>query len=91
MTFPPRCYYCDFGPFVNTDNYERHIVTKHVHLPAYPSPGDLRFYKLTPQNMYWERTLTDQEIMERIRNYTPVSERVKHYSRTAKPTTKMWS
>jgi len=89
--FPPRCYYCDFNPFANADSYEHHIVTKHVGLPGYPSPGDLKFHKLKPQHMYWEKTFTDQEIMERLRLYIPVSERIKHYRKTAKPTREMWS
>ena len=85
--FPPRCYYCSFNPFANADNYERHIVTKHPLLPGYPNIGDLQKYKLLPQDMPWEKPLSDAETLERIRLYIPHDEKVKHRHR---PGTKMF-
>ena len=93
-SFPPHCYYCPFKP-ISVDNYERHVVTKHALLPGYPSTGSLELLKIEPQGMSWERVLSDEETIERLRMYTPVSERIKHYRKTQKdheqhPTKKMW-
>ena len=89
-SFPPHCYYCNAKDFNNSDHYERHVVTKHPLLPGYPNIGDLERHKLKAQDMRWEKPLTDEEAMERLRRYIPVSERMKHYRRTGRPTREFW-
>lgn len=42
------CYYCDY----KTDNkhyYERHIILKHNHCPAYPNKSEIEKRGLKPQ------------------------------------------
>ena len=73
--FPPRCYHCSFGPFVSVDNYEKHVVTKHVNLPGYPGPGDIISLKLQPQGMHWEKELPEHIAIESIRNYKSIYDR----------------
>jgi hypothetical protein len=78
--YPPHCYYCDVA-FVNADNYETHVVTKHAHMPAYPGIGDLDLYKLEKQDMYWEKPYPESCALEDLRNYVPLSERKKRHSK----------
>ena len=69
MSFPPHCYHCSFGPFVSVDNYEKHVVTKHVNLPGYPGPGDIISLKLQPQGMSWEKEPPEYIGVDILRNH----------------------
>jgi predicted DNA-binding transcriptional regulator len=54
--FPSDCYYCNES-FRHSDKqvYDKHIVQRHPGKPGYPGPADIRFYKLSPKGMNWEK------------------------------------
>jgi IS1 family transposase len=49
------CYYCDdYKPYIKSD-YERHVVMKHGHSPAYPNKAEIEKLGLKAQGKDWER------------------------------------
>ena len=57
IEYPPKCYYCDVNGFATKDQYDRHVVVRHINLPGYPGPTDLEKHGLIPQGMPWEKEL----------------------------------
>jgi hypothetical protein len=47
------CYYCDYNTN-NKDHYERHVVLRHDHSPAYPNKAEIEKRGLKPQGRSWE-------------------------------------
>jgi hypothetical protein len=48
------CYYCD-DRTNNKDDYERHIILRHNHCPAYPNKAELERLGLKAQGKSWEK------------------------------------
>ena len=57
MVFPHKYYYCTTYGFNSKDEYEPHVVTRHLNLPGYQCPSDSAFYGLEKQGMPWEREM----------------------------------
>ncbi len=51
---PPQCYHCGQSEYTTKQQYEKHSVTRHPGLPAYPGPADIKALNLVPQGMPWE-------------------------------------
>jgi hypothetical protein len=54
--YPSECYFCNLS--FNTkskQDYDKHIVQKHPGKPGYPGLADIKFYKITPKGMDWEK------------------------------------
>jgi uncharacterized C2H2 Zn-finger protein len=49
-----KCYYCDFIPTNDKDDYEKHVVLSHDRKLAYPSLADLEKNNLKPKGKHWE-------------------------------------
>jgi hypothetical protein len=47
------CYYCDYK-IDKMDHYERHIILRHNHCPAYPNKSEIEKRGLKPQGKDWE-------------------------------------
>jgi hypothetical protein len=47
------CYYCDYKTD-NKDHYERHIILRHDHCPAYPNKAEIKKRGLKAQGKNWE-------------------------------------
>jgi hypothetical protein len=48
------CYYCDYTIY-NKDHYERHVILRHSHSPAYPNRAEIEKRGLKPQGKEWEK------------------------------------
>jgi hypothetical protein len=48
------CYYCDDYKTNNKDHYERHVILRHDHCPAYPNKAETDKRALKPQGKDWE-------------------------------------
>ena len=47
------CYYCDYKTN-KKDHYERHVILRHNHYPAYPNKAEIEKRGLKPQGKDWE-------------------------------------
>lgn len=64
IEYPPKCYHCNVNGFTTKDQYDRHVITHHRNLPAYPGPPDLRKLGLIPQGLPWEQELPRDQYFE---------------------------
>jgi hypothetical protein len=49
--YPPKCYHCAVGGFIDKDHYEGHVIRYHEDLPGYPGPADVEKHKLEAKGM----------------------------------------
>jgi hypothetical protein len=47
------CYYCKYNTD-SQDHYERHVILRHNHCPAYPNKSEIDKRGLKPQGKDWE-------------------------------------
>jgi hypothetical protein len=47
------CYYCDYKTD-KKDHYERHVILRHDHCPAYPNKAEMEKRGLKAQGKDWE-------------------------------------
>ena len=48
------CYYCENCKTNIQDEYERHVITKHLGKPCYPGKVDLDKFKVVGKGKSWE-------------------------------------
>jgi hypothetical protein len=49
------CYYCDDYKTYSKDHYERHVILRHDHCPAYPNKAEIQKRGLKAQGKDWEK------------------------------------